>query len=392
MKKIMIAAGGTGGHIFPGLAVAQACLQQGILVVWIGTESGMESQLIPAQNIPLRTLPIQGLRGKGWLRLFKAPQQILQAVRLARKILQQEQPDIVLGMGGYVSGPMGMAARLSGIPLVIHEQNAIAGLTNKLLAKLAQAVCTSFPFTFKSNYKIYYTGNPVRASIMAAAAETRSSQKLAAEHPLPDTSEQLVNEETNTKATQPATSTPAPPIRILVLGGSLGAKAINDVIPEVIARFTAKNPHQIAVWHQTGVKDLATVSQHYKDLSLTPYQLSAFIDDMAAAYRWATLVICRAGATTVAELATMGLPAIFIPFPHAVDDHQTANAQQMVNKQAAIILPQSELSCDHLLLELEKLCFPAQNLKNMAAHAAAIGSTDAVTKVIKVCRSLMKSE
>lgn len=359
MKKIMITAGGTGGHIFPGLAVAQSFIQQGESVVWVGTVHGLETKLVPNDNIRLLTIPMQGLRGKGVVRLLKAPWLITRAVLASYKMIKQEKPDVILGMGGYVSGPVGIAARICNVPLVLHEQNAIAGMANKMLSHLASGICESFPETFPASKKVTYCGNPVRPAITTLAGKKVGN---------------LLN---TTRS-----------LRVLILGGSQGAHAINKIIPAMVARFQA--PNNIQVWHQTGAHDYEIVKEAYTKLNLQSTKIEPFIHDMATAYEWADLVVCRAGATTVAELAVIGLPAIFIPAPQAVDDHQTANANSLVKHGAAVILPQSELSCDRLFDEINQFCLKPERLTQMAINASGLGNLDATSNVVNVCRRVMK--
>ncbi|NNM60210.1 MAG: undecaprenyldiphospho-muramoylpentapeptide beta-N-acetylglucosaminyltransferase [Legionellales bacterium] len=355
MKKIMIAAAGTGGHIFPGLAVAQVFLNQGDEVVWVGTEQGLENKLVPAQGIKLLKISMQGLRGKGLLRVLMAPYLLMQGIVAARKLIQQEQPDLVLGMGGYVSAPVGIAAKLCGVPLVIHEQNAITGMANKLLSKIANRVCESFPKTFPAAQNAVYTGNPVRTSI--AAVKTKHLAKPF---------------------------DPTQPLRLLVLGGSLGARAINEVIPGLLNLYSSAE--KLEIWHQTGAKDFEAVKTQYAKENKHPFKLVEFIDDVDSAYSWADLIICRAGATTVAELATVGLPAILIPLPTAVDDHQTANARNLVKQGSAVILPQNELSSARLSQEIREFC---ANFDNLTRHASQ-ANKEAAFNVVQVCRRIMK--
>jgi UDP-N-acetylglucosamine--N-acetylmuramyl-(pentapeptide) pyrophosphoryl-undecaprenol N-acetylglucosamine transferase len=359
MKKIMITAGGTGGHIFPGLAVAQSFLQQGDAVVWVGTQQGLETKLVPTENIPLLTIAMQGVRGKGVVRLLKAPWLIARSVLAARKLIKQESPDVVLGMGGYVSGPVGIAARLCNVPLVIHEQNAIAGMANKMLSHVASSVCESFPQTFPISPKVVCSGNPLRPAILSLAGK-KVGNLLNANRPL----------------------------NLLILGGSQGARAINQIIPPMAARFQSTDKLQI--WHQTGAADFETIKSAYQNLNSNPYRVEPFINDIATAYTWADLVVCRAGATTVAELAAIGLPAIFIPAPQAVDDHQTANAKSLQKHGAAVILQQSELSCDRLFNEINQFCMKPEQLMQMAINASGLGSLNATSNVVNVCRSVMK--
>lgn len=357
-KTILIAAGGTGGHIFPGLAVAQALKAQGYLVIWVGTAQGLEAKIVPAAGIPLKTIKVQGLRGKGLKRLLMTPLTLVQSLKQAKNCINQVQPDVVLGMGGYVSGPIGLAAWLHRKPLIIHEQNAIAGLTNRILSYISHYVLESFPATFSSSKKIIYTGNPVRAAITALASER-------------------VNK----------ADSPHSPLRLLVLGGSLGARPINQILPEVIARFSSEKRPE--VWHQTGETGWEETKQAYQAQGLADVNVEPFIQDMAAAYAWADVVICRAGATTVAELAAVGLPAIFIPFPHAVDDHQTANANSLAKIHAAAILTQSELTTERLFKELIRFVNNPEILQHMAQQARSVASKDAVTQVVDVCIGVM---
>ncbi|MBY0544248.1 MAG: UDP-N-acetylglucosamine--N-acetylmuramyl-(pentapeptide) pyrophosphoryl-undecaprenol N-acetylglucosamine transferase [Gammaproteobacteria bacterium] len=370
MKKIMIAAGGTGGHIFPGLAVAKIFLDQGDAVVWVGTKKGLETRLVPEQGIRLLTISMQGLRGKGIARLIKAPLLMLRAVHEARCLIKQESPDLILGMGGYVSAPVGVAARLCGVPLVIHEQNAIAGLSNKLLSRLAYRICVSFPNTFPASDKIILSGNPVRGAIAEVKKEASNNSVL----------------------------------NVLVLGGSLGAKPINQVIPDLLIRANG----MLNVWHQTGVEDFESVKAAYGKICggvITPlplgergwgeggtamlYKVEPFISDMASAYAWADIIICRAGATTVAELAILGLSAILIPLPHAVDDHQTANARHLVRQGSAVILPQSELSSERLLHEIHAFLLHRKDNEQSIIHAPEPNHAEAASKVVQVCKEVM---
>lgn len=353
--KILIAAGGTGGHIFPGLAVAKALQQQGNDIVWIGAANSLEAKLVPAAGIRLCTVNISGLRGKGIKRLLRAPMQISQAICQAKRIIKQEQPDLILGMGGYVSGPAGLAAWLQRKPLIIHEQNAIAGMTNRWLSRVAYQILESFPQTFLGNKKVIYTGNPVRAEINA------------------------INK------AQPLTNVQQKPLHVLIIGGSLGAHAINQIVPAAMQLFSAVTRPNI--WHQTGEKDQPMVTQFYQQAGIDA-KVEAFISDMASAYQWADLVICRAGATTVAELSAVGIPAIMIPAPQAVDDHQTANAKSLANIGAAIILPQSQLSAASLYAEIANLNQP-QKLQQMAQQALTHGRKDAVELIVNACNGAM---
>lgn len=313
-KRILIMAGGTGGHVFPALAIAQVLRDQGDEIEWLGTPEGIEARLVPAANIPLNYIRIGGVRGKGLKKKLLSPFKLTQAALQAIKILRRYKPDVVIGLGGYASGPGGIAAFMLKIPLLIHEQNAIAGMTNTILAHVAKKIMQAFPNTFPASLHPILTGNPVRTSILN----------------LPDPEIRF----------QARTG----PLRILVLGGSGGALALNQTLP---AAFQALPNDFCTVWHQTGSIHFEITQKRYKDLGLTA-KVEAFIGDMAEAYAWADLVICRAGALTVTELAAAGVGSILIPFPFAVDDHQTKNAGYLVNKRAAILLPQSQLDAQKL--------------------------------------------
>lgn len=341
-KKIMIMAGGTGGHVFPGLAVAEALRNKGHNVCWLGTRNGIEDRLVPAAGIHLNYIDIAGVRGKGISGLFKAPFRILRALAQSVSVIRKEKPDCVLGMGGFVAGPGGLAARLCGIPLVIHEQNAIAGTTNRILSRMAKRVLQAFPDTFAAGKKVQTVGNPVRQNLPVSIDQQRER------------------------------------LHVLIVGGSLGAKAINDVMPEVAAQLDA-----VSVWHQTGKQQQSDVMQAYGNNNHV--RVDAFIDDMAAAYAWADVLICRSGAMTVSEVAAVGLPAVFIPFPHAIDDHQTANANILAGRDAAIIMQQHEMSGEKLVSLLQDFQQHPQKRKTMAANAAKLGVRDAAEKVMSVC-------
>lgn len=314
LKRVVIMTGGTGGHVFPGLALARYLREQAVDVHWLGTKAGLEAKLVPAANIQLHTIAITGLRGKGIKALVLAPYKVSAAIIQARRILKSINPDVVVGMGGFVSGPGGIASKLLHYPLVIHEQNAIAGTTNKLLAPLAKKVLSGFPNAFKPHAKVVPIGNPVRPEIES----------------LPPPEERMRNRTS---------------FRLLVLGGSLGAKALNDIVPKALANIDAKRRPEVL--HQAGEKHIEETKQLYQSLQI-PAEVKPFLEDMASCYAWADLVICRAGALTVSELCDVGLGAIFIPFPYATDDHQTANAQYMVSNQAAICMPQKTLTVNNL--------------------------------------------
>lgn len=307
---VLILAGGTGGHIFPGLALAQALRDAGVPVSWLGASGGMEARQVPAQGIELDEVHITGLRGKGlggWLRL---PARLTRAVREAMVVLDRRQPDCAVSFGGYVAGPGGLAARLRGVPLVVHEQNRIPGLTNRVLARLARIVLQAFPDSFPDSARARTCGNPVRAEVAA----------------LPAPAARWADRE-------------GPP-RLLVTGGSQGARTLNRAVPEALALCAADQ--RPLVRHQCGERELEETRQRYERLGLSA-EVTAFIDDMAAAYGWADLVVCRAGALTVSELAAAGVGAVLVPFPHAVDDHQTANANFLVEAGAAVLLAEADV-------------------------------------------------
>ncbi|ART82889.1 undecaprenyldiphospho-muramoylpentapeptide beta-N-acetylglucosaminyltransferase [Oceanisphaera profunda] len=358
-KTLLVMAGGTGGHVFPGLAVAELLRAQGWNIHWLGTAERMEAQLVPAHGYPLHTIAIAGVRGNGLKRKLLAPLHILRATWQARGILNKIKPDVVLGMGGFASGPGGVAAWLAGIPLVLHEQNAAAGMTNKLLARLAKRVLIAFAGPFAELNNTQLVGNPVRAEVLAL--------------PAPD--ERI--------------SLDPQPLRLLVVGGSLGAKILNEVLPQAIALAGNAMPDNIKVRHQTGKGNSEAVRASYQDLGIEA-EVSDFIDDMAAAYGQADLVVCRAGALTVSEIAAAGVGAIFVPLPHAVDDHQTKNARVLSDQGAALLLPQSELTARSLADQLQQLMNNRAQLLAMAQLARTQAITDAAERVIESLRAVAK--
>ncbi|MBU2710228.1 undecaprenyldiphospho-muramoylpentapeptide beta-N-acetylglucosaminyltransferase [Zooshikella harenae] len=355
-KTFVIMAGGTGGHIFPALATARQLLAQGHSVHWFGTPNSMEADLITKEEIPMTLIDVGGLRGKGIQRWVKAPLMVTKAICLAKSHLRSLKPHCVLGMGGYVAGPGGVAAKLLGIPLVIHEQNAIAGFTNRLLSRIATRVLEAFPGTFSSLHKVYCTGNPVRKNIVNLE---EVHKKEGSEHPF----------------------------RLLVLGGSLGAVAINEVMPSVIAELQQKMT--IDIWHQTGKKNLTQTQALYKQHGVAG-KIEAFIEDMGAAYQWADLVVCRAGALTIAEVANAGVPSILVPFPYAVDDHQTKNAHYLVNHGAAELVMQQAFTKDHVQFLLTQLMTNRERLTQMATAAYSLARPDATNEVVEHCLEVVK--
>lgn len=344
---IVIMAGGTGGHVFPALAVAEKLGKENINLHWLGTAKGIEARLIPAANIPLHFLTIEGVRGKGWMTKIKAPFLLLGAVWQARKILKKLHADAVLGMGGFASGPGGVAAWLLNKPVIIHEQNAVAGTTNRWLAKVADVVLEAFPGSLKN---AIHVGNPVRDSIAQV-----NSLELSADRPL----------------------------HLLILGGSLGAQALNQLLPEAIALLPENKRPDIK--HQAGVKNLEATTKVYNDSKVNA-EVMAFVDDMAAVYQWADVVICRAGALTISELTLAGRGAMLIPYPYAIDDHQTANGAWLVNNDAAIICQQKDLTAQSVADFISSVGSNRPRLVAMGNNARKLAQPEAAEKVASYCQ------
>ncbi|QHM69773.1 undecaprenyldiphospho-muramoylpentapeptide beta-N-acetylglucosaminyltransferase [Mixta intestinalis] len=340
-KRLMVMAGGTGGHVFPGLAVAHHLMAQGWQVRWLGTADRMEADLVPKHGIDIDFIRISGLRGKGIKALLAAPLRIFNAWRQARRIMKSWKPDVVLGMGGYVSGPGGLAAWSCGIPVVLHEQNGIAGLTNKWLAKLATKVMQAFPGAFPHADVV---GNPVRTDVLALSSP---EQRLAGREG---------------------------PIRVLVIGGSQGARILNQTLPQVAARLG----DSVTIWHQTGKGNQHQVEADYESVGQTQHKIAEFIDDMAAAYGWADVVVCRSGALTVSEVAAAGLPAIFVPFQHK-DRQQYWNALPLEKAGAARIFEQPQFTADRVAETLRQWDRPTLLL--MAQKARQVAIPDATERV-----------
>ena len=347
-------AGGTGGNVFPALAVAHVLRARDIAVCWLGTRRGIEAELVPANRFPIQYIDVVGLRGKGWRKLVSAPWQLLRALRQAITVLRRERPDVVLGFGGFASGPGGLAAKLLRIPLVIHEQNAVAGTTNRLLAKVADRVLSAFPDTLPD---AVWTGNPVRSAIAALAAP---QQRIA-----------------------PADR----PRHLLVLGGSLGALAINQIMPEALALLPeAQRPD---IRHQCGKDHVEATVAAYGQRGVKA-EVEPFIEDMADAYGWADMVVCRAGALTVSELASAGIGAILIPYPHAIDDHQTGNGQWLVEQGAADMIRQQDLTAEKLATLLADWLADATGLQQRAVNARKLASPDVAQTVAKICEEVCR--
>ncbi|WP_233710289.1 undecaprenyldiphospho-muramoylpentapeptide beta-N-acetylglucosaminyltransferase [Pseudomaricurvus albidus] len=344
--NIVIMAGGTGGHVFPALAVAEKLRNKGAKLSWLGTARGIEAQLVPAADIPLHCLDIEGVRGKGILSKLKAPFLLIGAVWQARKILKREKADVVLGLGGFASGPGGVAAWLLRKPVLIHEQNAIAGTTNRWLSKVASCVMEAFPNSLP-NAK--HVGNPVRESIAKVAPLEIDKDR---------------------------------PLKILVLGGSLGALALNEMIPVAIRHLPLNMRPEVK--HQTGKRHLDVTRKNYQDAGVVAEVLD-FIDDMAAVYEWADVVICRAGALTVSELTLAGRGALLVPYPYAIDDHQTFNAQWLEDNGAGIVKQQRDLTVEDLADFIRNVSEDREQLLVMAQHAKALAMPEAANDVAEMC-------
>ncbi|HLW24981.1 MAG TPA: undecaprenyldiphospho-muramoylpentapeptide beta-N-acetylglucosaminyltransferase [Steroidobacteraceae bacterium] len=353
--SVLIMAGGTGGHVFPALAVAQVLRARGIEVVWLGVATGMEARVVPAHGFAMQTLRIGGIRGKGLATLLGAPFVLLRAVLEARAVMRRVRPRVVLGAGGYVSGPGGIAAWLLGIPLVIHEQNAVAGLTNRWLARIATEVLEAFPGSFGRHITAHTIGNPVRGDIVALPAPAeRFAARLGR-------------------------------IRLLVFGGSQGAQRLNAVMPEALARLDPTRRPEVR--HQTGERGLESARAAYRERNVEA-EVVPFIEDMAAAYAWADLALCRAGAMTVTELEAAGLGAVLVPLAVATDDHQTKNAQVLASLGACRLLPERELSAESLSACLAELTADRARLLKMAQAARGARITDAADRLADRCLAL----
>lgn len=349
--RVLIAAGGTGGHVFPALAVAEELRRRGWHAEWVGSDRGLESRVIPAAGIGLHILRFSGLRGKGLTAWFSLPLRLASALGEARAIVMRAKPQVVVAFGGYVTFPVGLVASMLRIPLCVHEQNAVMGTANRWLARIAKQVMLSFPNTKHAPQGAQLIGNPVRASIAALPApQTRYAERSGA-------------------------------LRVLVVGGSLGASALNRALPQAFARAAAKG-QPLQLRHQTGPKELEDVKAQYRDLKLSA-ECNAFINDMDAAYAWADLIICRAGASTVTEVAAAGVAAVFVPLPSAIDDHQTANARFLAARDAAWLIPQAEGFADAIgdvlaSCSRNDLALRAQAARELAMHHADVKAADIV--------------
>lgn len=353
---LLVMAGGTGGHIFPGIAVAKYLQTQGWNIHWLGTAKRMEADLVPQHGFDISFINIAGLRNKNWQAWLKLPFKLFQSVMQSIRIIRRVKPDVVLGMGGYASAPGGVAAWLSRIPLVLHEQNAVAGMSNRFLANIAAKVLSAFPGAFNKRVKHTVVGNPLRSDIVAIE---------------------------NVIPSQPTISK-----KVLVVGGSLGARVLNDTVPQAMKQIKVQN---ITVWHQTGKGNQESVLKSYQDYGVPSenVKVTEFIEDMADAYLWADVVVCRAGALTVSELAMAAKPAIFIPLPHAVDDHQTKNAMYLVERNAAKLIAQQEFNGTSLAQMLNSLFISDKVVQSMAKAAHDAAHADATIRVAQSCMELV---
>ncbi len=347
--NVLIMAGGTGGHVFPALACAREFQARGYSVHWLGTPRGIENELVPAAGLPLHLIDVSGLRGKSKLALLKAPFQLIRALWQARRVMRELQPVCVLGMGGYVTGPGGLAARMNGAPLIIQEQNAVAGTANRSLVPFASRVCEGFPNTFGNSTKRRTTGNPVREELF------------------------LETPRDSLRSRKP---------RLLVLGGSLGAEPLNKLLPAALAKVPGELRPQL--FHQAGKQHAEITAERYRQAGVEA-EVAPFIKDMAHAYAWADLVVCRAGALTVSELAAAGLPSFLVPLPHAIDDHQTRNAEYLAKEGAAFLLPQHATDADTLAAQLIEVLMHPEKLLDMGRTARRLAKPDATRTVVETC-------
>lgn len=353
-RPILIVAGGTGGHIYPAIAVAEKLRELGITTVWLGSNNGMETRIVPSTGIRLVTIAVSGLRGTGIMRWVFSPFVLAFALAQALGAVIRIRPGVVLGMGGFASGPGGIAAWLCRAPLVVHEQNAIPGFTNGILSRIATSVFQAFPNAFPASRGALTVGNPVRKSIHAIA---------------PPGDRDFTQE----------------PVRILVVGGSRGARIFNEALPDVFERL---NEPAIEIWHQCGDGNAALTEAAYGQQEINA-RVDEFIDDMAAAYAWASIVVCRSGALTVSEIANVGVGAILVPYPYAVDDHQTHNAKFLVDAGAAFLVAEGPDFASELSTRLQELCRDPTQFERLANNARLVAMPDAATLVAERCEELL---
>jgi UDP-N-acetylglucosamine--N-acetylmuramyl-(pentapeptide) pyrophosphoryl-undecaprenol N-acetylglucosamine transferase len=352
-KCALVMAGGTGGHIFPGLAVAEALRQRSWRVHWLGAPDSMEARLVPPRGFPLETIDFGGVRGKGVKTLVLLPLRLLKAFWQSIRVVRRVQPDVVIGLGGYITFPAGMMSVLLGKPLVLHEQNSVAGMANKVLAGVADRTFSAFPGVLG---KARWIGNPLREAFLRQPAP---EQRFAGR---------------------------SGPLRVLVVGGSLGAKALNDVVPQALARIPVDQRPRVT--HQSGAKQIDELRANYAAAGVQA-ELTPFIDDTAQAFADADLVICRAGASTVTELAAVGAAAVFVPFPHAVDDHQTTNARFLVDAGGGWLVQQRDLTPEGLAQLMQGV--DRATLLRMAVAAQAVAKTSATDEMVGACEELAKA-
>ncbi|MBB1485481.1 undecaprenyldiphospho-muramoylpentapeptide beta-N-acetylglucosaminyltransferase [Oceanospirillum sediminis] len=346
-KRVLIMAGGTGGHVIPALSLASEFRKRGLTVEWLGSPNGIENRLVPAADIPLNHVQVAGLRGKGIRRKLSAPWLIIRSVWQAISVLRRYKPDLVIGLGGFASGPGGLAAWIMRVPLFIHEQNAVAGMTNRWLNRFARKTFAAFPGAFAED-KAVVSGNPVRNELFDIAPVCTENERY----------------------------------HLLVVGGSLGAQAINDCLPEALSSIPE---HQRpVVRHQSGKGKKDRTCQAYQAVNIDS-DVTEFIDDMHQAYSWADLVLCRAGALTVSELAAAGRASVLVPLPIAVDDHQTANARFLVHEKAAVLMPQKEMNASTLAKVLTDLSADKKQLKQMGLNARKAAQPRATSQVVDEC-------
>ncbi len=351
-KCALVMAGGTGGHIFPGLAVAEALRERGWRVHWLGNQNGMEGRLVPPRGFAFESIEFGGVRGKGPLTLALLPLRLLKAFWQSIQVVRRVKPDVLIGLGGYITFPAGMMGVLLGKPLVLHEQNSVAGLANKVLAGVADRVYTAFPAVMKN---AQWVGNPLRAAFLQQAAP---AQRFAGR---------------------------SGPLRLLVVGGSLGARALNDTVPRALALIPAAQRPQVI--HQSGAAQIDALRANYAAAGVQA-ELTPFIEDTARAFAEADLVLCRAGASTVTEIAAVGAAAVFVPFPAAVDDHQTHNARFLVDQGAGLLLPQNDMSPEKLAEMLQAA--QRSTLQRWAEQAHKLARLDATERVVAACEELAR--
>lgn len=397
---VVIAAGGTGGHVFPALAVADVLREHGVPVVWFGTHRGLEATVVPNAGYPIHWISVAGLRGKNFWGRITGPLRLLAAVVQSVWVVARLKPRAVLGMGGYVTGPVGVAAKLNGVPLVLHEQNAVAGFTNRLLSRFATTVLSAMPNAFDSARNAITVGNPLRRDIEVAANEKhanmseqlrgdmnsvrndikgKASQNETLDEGFHDDEKPITNDEINTLVDNTGSLNNDHVLHVLVVGGSQGAQVLNNVVPEVVKGLN----FSIKVVHQTGFKMYETIQDRYAShlKELHDVSVQKFIDNMKDAYLWADIVVCRSGAMTVSEIAAMSLPSVLVPFPHAMDDHQTKNAKYLEEAGASVLLSQDNFSVERLSDLLTDLHFDRQKLQRMGVAARRCHQPDAATKV-----------